>query len=315
MKRTRRLGPSPRRLAQGDPTRFETRLVREAQLESPPAGASSRALMALGLATTAGAATVAGTAQAAANVAANVAASKVASSHVAASAIAVGQVGATQVAAAVGHVVTVQVATAVGGAMAPITTVAGKGLLGGGLLAWLAGGVVAVAATVGVVQVLSPPESQPTPNGASDAPPAIEAPTPSVGSSTKSSADITPPARQEPAREAPVTPRVPMPPASTVRSGPSAPSPTAPTAPTAPSEVEPQPSGAPPASASPQPAASTLGREVTLVDGARAALQSGDPARALSMLDRYDHEFPAGTLAPESARLRARASAMLRGPQ
>jgi outer membrane protein assembly factor BamD (BamD/ComL family) len=44
--------------------------------------------------------------------------------------------------------------------------------------------------------------------------------------------------------------------------------------------------------------------ELALIDAARAALDSGDTALALSQLDRHDREFPRGQLAPEALALR-----------
>jgi hypothetical protein len=49
---------------------------------------------------------------------------------------------------------------------------------------------------------------------------------------------------------------------------------------------------------------SRLGEETGLLDGARQALAGGHPRAALELLDRYDREFPGGTLKPESVVLR-----------
>lgn len=63
----------------------------------------------------------------------------------------------------------------------------------------------------------------------------------------------------------------------------------------------------PSASASPQkPTTSTLVEEIRALDRARAALRAGDRDRARAELDRYDREFPFGSLGPEARALRAR---------
>jgi hypothetical protein len=53
--------------------------------------------------------------------------------------------------------------------------------------------------------------------------------------------------------------------------------------------------------------ASLLSREVLVLDGARAALASGDAVSARAILDGYDSEFPAGNLRPEATVLRIEA--------
>jgi hypothetical protein len=50
-----------------------------------------------------------------------------------------------------------------------------------------------------------------------------------------------------------------------------------------------------------------LGQEIGLIDHARAALDRGDPLRALALLDEYRRRAPAGRLAPEARYLRVRA--------
>ena len=59
----------------------------------------------------------------------------------------------------------------------------------------------------------------------------------------------------------------------------------------------------------PPAASSSLAAELALLDEARAALRAGDPARALSLLDRYGREIPRGQLTREAAMLRAEARA------
>jgi len=61
----------------------------------------------------------------------------------------------------------------------------------------------------------------------------------------------------------------------------------------------------------PPPSATTpggaLAREVALLDEAKAALEGGRPAQALSLLERHRKEMPAGRLAPEAGYLRVAA--------
>jgi len=49
---------------------------------------------------------------------------------------------------------------------------------------------------------------------------------------------------------------------------------------------------------------SSFEAEVSLLDQARAALDSGRPAAALSVLDSYAARFPHGTMAPEATLVR-----------
>jgi hypothetical protein len=56
-----------------------------------------------------------------------------------------------------------------------------------------------------------------------------------------------------------------------------------------------------------EPLEDALATEVRLIDGARAAIDGGDPARALALLDDHDRRFPTGSLAPEAAALRVEA--------
>jgi hypothetical protein len=53
-----------------------------------------------------------------------------------------------------------------------------------------------------------------------------------------------------------------------------------------------------------EPLEDALATEVRLIDGARAALDGGEPSRALVLLDDHDRRFVAGALAPEAAALR-----------
>jgi hypothetical protein len=60
----------------------------------------------------------------------------------------------------------------------------------------------------------------------------------------------------------------------------------------------------------PAPPAPRLSSELKLMDGANAALDSGDADLALTLLDRHDLEFLHGRLAPEALELRIRAYAL-----
>lgn len=53
--------------------------------------------------------------------------------------------------------------------------------------------------------------------------------------------------------------------------------------------------------------ASTLPAELALLEQARGAIAAGDPARSLSVLDRYPKRFPQGSMAPEATMLRIEA--------
>ena len=52
----------------------------------------------------------------------------------------------------------------------------------------------------------------------------------------------------------------------------------------------------------------TLTDEVTLIDGALAALRHRDPMHALAILDDYDSRYPTGAMAPEAAVARIQAT-------
>jgi len=154
---------------------------------------------------------------------------------------------------------------------------AGGAVSGGMALKWLA--VVAVGGAVAVAVVARRGESPP---------PVATAPL--VVATHEEPAPVATPAPSAPATAAPLpsaSAAVPVP-----RRIPSAPSVT----------------GAPP----PPKAAGTsdLKREIAALDRARSALRDGDAARAKKELDRYDYEFPFGSLAPEAAALRARLKKM-----
>ena len=82
------------------------------------------------------------------------------------------------------------------------------------------------------------------------------------------------------------------------------------TAPTAVRTASPTPTAgvvAAPSAAAGAPGTSALPAELAFLDDARRTLRSGDPARALSILDRYAERFPAGAMAPEATMLRIEA--------
>ena len=55
------------------------------------------------------------------------------------------------------------------------------------------------------------------------------------------------------------------------------------------------------------PATGALRDEISLIDGARAALGAGSPAEALALLDRYRARHPRGMLLPEALAMRIEA--------
>jgi hypothetical protein len=79
----------------------------------------------------------------------------------------------------------------------------------------------------------------------------------------------------------------------------------------------PAPAAAVSASVSPSATASfrpsPLTVELSLLDEARGALRSGDPAQALAILDAYRREFPSGKMAADEAALRTEVEAALAG--
>lgn len=100
------------------------------------------------------------------------------------------------------------------------------------------------------------------------------------------------------ALDIPETPRVELPPAM-----PEAAAPIASLGEPAPTTPAPRPRKAEPSA----PLPSLLAEEVRALDRARSSLSSGDPSRAISLLDRYEREIPKGTLRPEALYLRAEA--------
>jgi hypothetical protein len=73
---------------------------------------------------------------------------------------------------------------------------------------------------------------------------------------------------------------------------------TEPATPAMPTVIAPEPRGS---------SASTVPAELAMLEGARSATAAGDPAGALSLLERYAARFPRGTLKPEATMLRIEA--------
>lgn len=153
---------------------------------------------------------------------------------------------------------------------------AGGGTAGGAALKWLALAMVGGAVAVGVAVrgEKGPPTSPSAPIAVTTK--AKAPPVPSAAPTVSAPASPEPPASA-----APPAPRVPSAPVVTT---------------------------APPA---PKPAGTgDLKREIAALDRARSAIREGDAARAKKELDRYDFEFPFGSLAPEAKALRARLQKM-----
>ncbi len=209
----------------------------------------------------------------------------------AATSVAAGSAAASTTTASTAAASTAAASTAAASTAAAST--AAKGFLGAGLSTWLAGGAIVVAATGGVLALDATSSRAPTSPVASAAPssaiPRVEARSPvhvvdpRPITSTSATADEASPDANPRGFAVPTV--------------------------AAPSVAAPRASASPVASASAGP--STLSHEVELIDGARSALAEGDPARALTTLDRYDREHPGGVLAPEAALLRTKARAKI----
>lgn len=78
---------------------------------------------------------------------------------------------------------------------------------------------------------------------------------------------------------------------------------------TAAAEAPPSTVTAEPAAGAEDPGDRQLREEISLLDGARTALQRGSRAAALRELDRYRERFPSGILSREAAQLRQQARA------
>jgi hypothetical protein len=129
----------------------------------------------------------------------------------------------------------------------------------------------------------------------------------------------TPPVRATAAAHTPPPGTIAQPPPAAPVAAPGEPSAVVQQAPVAGAVVSAAPPASPPrppAVALPTPAASpaaeapsgsTTREELAWLDGARAAIRSGDPARALSVLDSYGARFPHGVMTPEATILRIEA--------
>ncbi|WP_437561551.1 hypothetical protein [Sorangium sp. So ce542] len=261
----------PERLLDKKEGDLQTALLRAALDESPPSGLTRRTLAALGVAT---AATLAGSA---------------------AEAGASGAAASSGGAAAGG--------AAAGGAAAGAALKVAGAASGGGILSALGIGALAGVLTLGVVQwtgVTAPARRSQEAPAAPAAPehppakaPAALAPPPTSGAAgaepqhaAEERADEGPPLSR-PAAPGPAAPGSAAPgPAASARAAPAASSPRA-----------------------PERNTSTLASELALLDTARRALRSGDPAAALALLDRHARDFADAQLADEAAAIRVEALA------
>ncbi|WP_437319695.1 hypothetical protein [Sorangium sp. So ce385] len=288
----------PERLLDKKEGDLQTALLRAALDESPPSGLTRRTLAALGVAT---AATLAGSAAeaGASGVAAGSAAAGGAAGSAAAGSAAAGSAAAGSAAAggAAAGGAAAGGAAAGGAAAGAALKVAGVAS-GGGILSALGIGALAGVLTLGVVQwtgVTAPArrsQEAPAAPAAPEHPPA-EAPAALAPPPASGAAEAEPQrAAEERADEGPPL------------SGPAAPGPAAP--------GRAAPAKAAPAATSPRAPernASTLASELALLDTARRALRSGDPAAALAQLDRHAREFADAQLADEAAAIRVEALA------
>ncbi|WP_437940482.1 hypothetical protein [Sorangium sp. So ce341] len=271
----------PERLLDKKEGDLQTALLRAALDESPPSGLTRRTLAALGVAT---AATLAGGA-----------------AEAGASGAAASSSGAAAGGAAAGG-------AAAGGAAAGAALKVAGAASGGGILSALGIGALAGVLTLGVVQwtgVTAPArrsQEAPAAPAAPEHPPA-KAPAALAPPPTSGAAGAEPQhAAEERADEGPPLSR------------PAAPGPAAP-GPAAPGSAAPGPAAsarAAPAASSPRAPernTSTLASELALLDTARRALRSGDPAAALALLDRHARDFADAQLADEAAAIRVEALA------
>ncbi|WP_437727093.1 hypothetical protein [Sorangium sp. So ce861] len=267
----------PERLLDKKEGDLQTALLRAGLDESPPSGLTRRTLAALGVATVAtlaGSAAEAGAGGAAAS-----------SGGAAAGGVAAGGAAASSGGAAAG-----------GAAAGAALKVAGAAS-GGGILSALGVGALAGVLTLGVVQwtgVTAPArrsQEAPTAPAAPVHPPA-KAPE-ALGLPTSGAAEAEP----QHVAEARADEGPPL-------SPPAAPGPAVP-GPAAVAKAAPAASSPPAPDRSP----STLASELALLDTARRALRSGDPAAALALLDRHAREFADAQLADEAAAIRVEALA------
>ncbi|HTN89494.1 MAG TPA: hypothetical protein VL242_37715, partial [Sorangium sp.] len=192
---------------------------------------------------------------------------------------------------------------AAGGAAAGAALKVAGSASGGGILSALGLGALAGVLTLGVVQwtgVTAPArrsQGAPTaPAALVDAPakaPATLAPPPTSGAAEAKPQHVA----EERADEGPPLSRPAAPGPAAL--APAAPGPEA-LAPAAPAGSSPR---------APERNISTLASELALLDTARRALRSGDPAAALALLDRHAREFADAQLADEAAAIRVEALA------
>jgi hypothetical protein len=188
-------------------------------------------------------------------------------------------------------------AAAVATSTAATTATAGLGTLARiAVWKWVAVGAVGlgtvVAAKAVVVPALLPQAQHEARPAASQPPPTVSHPRPSLPPVDP------PPPEPPPVAVAPTVP-APAPGSPTDRSGPSRPvSPGTSPASAVTKEVEVPSSPARP---------STLAAEIASLDGAKQALAHADPAEALRQLDAYRSAFPSGRLAAEAMALRVEA--------
>ena len=181
---------------------------------------------------------------------------------------------------AAGTVATIGVAAGAGAA-APKAA----GLAGLAVFKWVVIGVAVAGAATTVVVVRPDPE------------PVVVVTTSTKASTVapaKATAAVAPTPQVTAAAEAMVEPPAISP--ADLRAAPSAPAPVAPRA-------------TPVAAAPAAPASGSLPAEIAALDRARKALEGGDPAQALTLVDAYQSQYPNGTFSEEAEVLRIEALA------
>ena len=181
---------------------------------------------------------------------------------------------------AAGTVATIGVAAGAGAA-APKAA----GLAGLAVFKWVVIGVAVAGAATAVVVVR--PDPEPVVTTSTKASPVAPA---------KATAAVAPPPQVTAVAEAMVEPPAISP--ADLRAAPSAPAPVA------------QRATATPVAAAPAaPASGSLPAEIAALDRARKALEGGDPAQALTLVDAYESQYPNGTFSEEAEVLRIEALA------
>ena len=181
---------------------------------------------------------------------------------------------------AAGTVATIGVAAGAGAA-APKAA----GLAGLAVFKWVVIGVAVAGAATTVVVVRPDPEPVVVVTTSTKASPVAPA---------KATAAVAPTPQVTAAAEARVEPPAISP--ADLRAAPSAPAPVAPRA-------------TPVAAAPAAPASGSLPAEIAALDRARKALEGGDPAQALTLVDAYQSQYPNGTFSEEAEVLRIEALA------